>query len=67
MKLEDLVLGAIYAFQAGVAREDIIASVRLLEAEGNTPEQITAFLKACRIAEMEKLGAVVPLNSVTPK
>jgi hypothetical protein len=53
-----LVLYAIQAIQAGIAREAIIDEVRALEAGGSTPEEISAYLKELADAKLAEINAV---------
>lgn len=64
MITEQVVATAIlYVFQlidAGIARNDIIDSVRAKEKEGMSPEEITAYLAALADSSLDKLNAVQP-------
>lgn len=53
-----LVLYAIQALQAGIAREAIIDDVRALEAGGSTPDEISAYLKQLADQKLAEINAV---------
>jgi hypothetical protein len=53
-----LVLYAIQALQAGIAREAIIDDVRALENTGSTPDEISAYLKKLADENLAEINAV---------
>jgi hypothetical protein len=53
-----LVLYAIQALQAGIAREAIIDEVRALENTGSTPDEISAYLKKLADEKLAEINAV---------
>jgi hypothetical protein len=53
-----LVLYAIQALQAGIAREAIIDEVRALENTGSTPDEISAYLKQLADQKLAEINAV---------
>jgi hypothetical protein len=55
-----LVLYAIQALQAGIAREAIIDDVRLMESQGATPKQISEHLATLADHALAEINAVQP-------
>lgn len=55
-----LVLYAIQALQAGIAREAIIDDVRGLEAGGANADEISAYLKQLADQKLAEINAVQP-------
>lgn len=53
-----LVLYAIQALQAGIAREAIIDDVRALENTGSTPDEISAYLRKLADEKLAEINAV---------
>ena len=53
-----ILLYGIQLFQAGMARSEIVDAVRAKEVEGQTPEQISAYLKALADEKLDWLNSI---------